>query len=269
MKTSQPATTPATASRALRPLVTALLLSLGLVLPFIAAGQAQAATLLAIDLGGTGAETGFLPWSVGGDGVSIRTTTLGGYDLTLAGGVNASDLTTLNLNYSINQRLRTGLSDSGSFTLGDLLIDRVVATVAAGKTNEAGSGLLLQLSGFEASTQYEVQLWGYEHNNRGTAKNVEFFDLSSGSDISLGSYTTTVNQLPLTNDDFSITAIVTSDAAGNIILKSRSNFDGIGIFNGVTVTAVPEPGLPALLLIGSTALLLQRRRRGGSVISDQ
>lgn len=265
---------PATISRALRPLATvrALLLSvaLGLVLPFIAPGQAQAATLLAIDLGGTGAETGFQPWSVGGDGVSIRTTTLGGYDLTLAGGVNASDLTTLNPNYSLNQRLRSGLSDSGSFTLGDLLIDRVVATVAAGKTNEAGSGLLLQLSGFEASTQYEIQLWGYEHNNRGTAKNVEFFDLSSGSEISLGSYTTTINQLPLTNDDFSITAIVTSDAAGNIILKSRSNFDGIGIFNGVTVTAVPEPGLPALLLIGSTALLLQRRRRrGGSVISHQ
>lgn len=222
--------------------------------------NSHAATLLSVDLGGTGAETGFLAWSVGADGSSLRTTTLGGYGLTLAGGVTAADLTTLNANYSLNQRLRSGLSDSGSFTLADLLIDRVVATVVPGKTNESGSGLLLQLSGFDANTEYEVQLWGYEHNNRGTAKNVEFFNLSSGSEVSLGGYTTTVNQLPLTNDDFSVTAMVTSDAMGNIILKSRSNFDGIGIFNGVTVTAVPEPGQAALLLFGCTVLMLRRRR---------
>lgn len=222
--------------------------------------SSQAATLLSVDFGGGAIQSGFTQWSIGGDGSSIRTTTLGGYGLTVAGGVTAADLTTLNTNYSLNERNRDTLTNSGDFTMRNLYLDRIVATVAAGKTAEANSGLLLQLSGFEANTQYEVQLWGYEHNNRGTTKFVNFYDLTTGTEELLGGYNTGMDLTPTNNNDFSITKIVTSDAEGNIILKSRSNYDGIGIYNGITVSQVPEPGIATLTLIGTTAIFLRRRR---------
>lgn len=242
------------------PLFLAAACALSLLL--LAAAPARAATLLSVDFGSGGAETGFVQWSTGGDGTGIRSTTLGVYSLKLAGGVTVADLATANSQFSVNERTRPAMTDSGAFTYRDLYYDRVVGTILSGSA-PAGAGLLLQLGGFDPNTEYVLQLWGYEHNNRGVEKFVNFYDLTSGSETLLGGFTTTVNQLPLDNDDFSITATVTSDAAGNIILKSRSNFDGVGIFNGVTVSSVPEPGIASLTLLGTCAIFLRRRRRHG------
>lgn len=222
--------------------------------------SSQAATLLSVDFGPGGAQAGFTQWSIGADGASIRTTTIGGYNLTLAAGVTAADLTTLNTRYSLNERQRGGLTNSGEFTLSNLYSDRVVAVTLTGNTAQADAGLLLQLSGFEANTEYDIQLWGYEHNNRGTTKFVNFYDLTSGTQELLSGYNTGMDLAPTANDDFSIMDRVTSDANGNIILKSISNYDGIGIYNGITVSQVPEPSIATLTLLGTTAIFLRRRR---------
>lgn len=223
----------------------------------------SAATLLSVDFGNGNAETGFTKWSIGADGASIRTTTIGSYGLTLAGGVTATDLTTLNPRYSLNERLR-GLTDNGAVTYGDVFNDRAVAVLLGGQTLQTGAGLLLQISGFEPNTEYIVQLWGYEHNNTGTAKFVDFYNLTGGTETLLSGYTTTAGQTPLTNNDFSITATVTTDADGKLILKSRSNYDGLGIFNGITVSsvaAVPEPTVGMLGVMGVMGIVMRRRRK--------
>lgn len=230
----------------------------------LCSASASAATLLSVDFGGGNAETGFTKWTIGADGASIRSTTVGSYGLTMAGGVTAADLTTLNTRYSLNDRSRGGPADSGAMTYGDVFSDRAVATLIPGQTLQTGAGLLLQISGFEPNTAYVVQLWGYEHNNTGTAKFVDFYDLSSGIEALLGGYTTTAGQTPLTNNDFSITATVTTDANGNLIFKSRSNYDGLGIFNGITVSsvaAVPEPTVGMLGALGVMGIVMRRRRK--------
>lgn len=233
-------------------------------LVFLCVSSASAATLLSVDIGNGNAETGFTKWSVGGDGASIRTTTIGSYGLTMAGGVVAADLTTLNTRYSINERNRGGPTDTGALTYGDVFSDRAVATLIPGQTVQSGAGLLLQISGFEPNTAYQVQLWGYEHNNTGSAKFVDFYDLSSGTETLIGGFTTTAGQTPTTNNDFSVTGTVMSDANGNLIFKSRSNYDGLGIFNGITVSsvaAVPEPTVGMLGVMGVMGIVLRRRRK--------
>jgi len=172
---------------------------------------------------------------------------------TVGGGADVAGFLDPANGIQINQRERGGPGNSGSFTYSDLFRDRFVVN-AAGAT-----GLYLSLEGLAANTTFTIQLWAYEHNNIGSSKNVEFFNATSGTEVSIGGFTTTANTAPVSNDSYSITANVTSDASGRLILKSVSNFDGQGIFNGFVLTAIPEPTSSSLML-GGLALIGFRRR---------
>jgi hypothetical protein len=231
----------------------------------LAATSLQAATLISIDMGSSNAQAGFetflLPQQDGntglvtrtysvGDLLSVPTGTLG---VTLVAGNNAVDLSA-NTTTSMNQRDRvTNPADTANFTYNGLLRDRIVAV---GGT--AGTGLFLQLTGLQPNTAFVLQTWGYDNAKAGTNT---LYDRTLGQDQALGSYTAGANVQPANNNSFSITATVTSDANGRVLVQSRSGIDGSGIMNGFVLSTIPEPGTGSLLALSGGALLARRRRK--------
>ncbi|HSI11775.1 MAG TPA: hypothetical protein VK961_07005 [Chthoniobacter sp.] len=245
-----------------------LFLSSLTVVTFLAAhSSAEAGTLVSVDLGTT-TQSGFQQWNVGADGTGLRTTTFTITDfVSVPGGLltaylgAGNDATNINNDSgTINTRIRANApANSGSFTLTNLLNDRVVSTTGA------GTGLFLSLSGFAPSTTFTIQVWGYDTQNSPAtgAKPGTFtlYDRTAGANTSLGSFTTTAGQLPTDNNTFSVIGTVTSDANGVIVVESISNMDGTGIMNGFVVSTVPEPAATSLALCGIVTLAARRRRR--------
>jgi len=203
-------------------------------------------------------------------------TSAGSIVATIAGGSSIAAFSGIG-NIQINTRARAGIANSGDFTQSALLNERFVST--GSPTNVAtpsgiGNGLYLRLTGLAASTTYTIQVWGVDYT-AGALKSGYFhlFDATNEgagytSLPSLGSYSigstpssggassgiTTISN----NNQYSVTANVTTDSTGTLIVKSISNIDGSGIMNGFVL--IPEPSSAVLLFGAMGGLVLLRRR---------
>lgn len=226
--------------------------------------SADAAVVLAVDFGGNSGnlQSGFQGFTNPPDAAISATQSYSGISVTLSGGVQTNGTTGY-----LNARDRPHAPpDAGAFTNFSLLRDRIVAN---GGSNAALHGVLLTIGGLMANTDYTIQVWGFDTRaavDGGGAKagtNV-LWDNSNGSDYELGRYTMTAGQLPVDNNSFSITATVTTDASGVLMVRSfnpgSDRIDGPGIMNGFVLSIVPEPSSSLLILSGAGLFLVKRRR---------
>jgi len=231
--------------------------------------SALAATVLGLDFGSGSTQSGFSGFALTTDGPGPVSRTFSVSDsisspslsitATVAAGSDATNMA--NNTGSLNQRTRGNApANSGAFTQNALLQDRIVSTT--------GAGLFLELTGLAPNTTFSIQVWGYDTQTTGTmigSKSGTFtlLDRTNGANTTLGSITNTLGQLPTDNNTFSITANVTSDANGKIVVQSVSNIDGTGILTGaaISTSTVPEPGRGMMGLMGLGLLLWRRRRK--------
>jgi hypothetical protein len=222
-----------------------------------ATSSLHAAPILSVDIAGSPIQSGFVGGFTGADGAGPRTSTFpvadpavitGTVTGVIACGSNPSDMSQNTSN--LNLRTRANPTNSGDFTYAALYQDRIVGLAP-------GAGLFLELSGLTPNTAFSIQVWGYDNAKAG---NFSLFNRTDGLNDLLGSYTVTAGALPASNDQFSVTGMVTSDATGKIVVQSSSNIDGVGIMNGFVLSTVPEPG-SALALAAAGGLLISRRRR--------
>lgn len=115
--------------------------------------------------------------------------------------------------------------------------------------------ITLTIDGFAADTQYEMQVWAWNKQD-GTYSN--WADLTGGGNNPLGTITPTSAD-PTSDNDYSLTFSVTSDAIGQIVFQGTgagtTNYNGLTV-NGFRISEasgdVPEPG--TLLLLGTGAI---------------
>lgn len=222
-------------------------------------GAAHGALVLAVDFGRSDStprevETGFTEFAISGANNAIATTqtqVIGGFTVS----VFPANVETGNLGAS--GRERGAPVDNGSFTYGSLLRD-LVTRIAQGDT--VGNPLVsLQISGLPVSTSYTLQLWALDNANGAGAEVSTWYDMSSGSNITLGTITNSNAAAPTSNNDFSLTATVTTDSTGT--LKLGSVFpNSQGQINGFTLNTIPEPGSLVFLAMGMMSVLSRRRR---------
>lgn len=231
--------------------------------------------ILAIDLGAGVTQEGFgtyVVWDgdVAADGtkhVSMSYSSgMAGYTAPTGYG---SITVTLDANTGMNYRNRAvGPSANGDFTYTGIIKDRIATGGAADST-----GMILTISGLLPNTQYVLQIWGWDSNgsaNGGSkAGTNKLYNVTGGRPeddanlVSFGSYTTTAGQLPVDNNSFSATNVITTDANGTLAVLSYNLVDGIdgrGIMNAFMLSEIPEPS-SALLSVMGAGLLMSRRRR--------
>src|SRR5690606_30887667 len=156
-----------------------------------------------------------------------------------------------------------GLVDSDDFTYGDLLRDLHTALTLGVKS--AATVANLTLSGLDANTEYDVQIWSLDPQYGGT-ETFTWWDLSlydsedsESEPVLIGEIINQTSPTPTSNDAFSTIGRLTSNAAGELIL-SQTATAGDGAINGLTISLVPEPGSMMLLGLGGLGLMARRRR---------
>ncbi len=241
---------------ALRSLCPAVLAALALTM------SAKAAVVLAVDFGGgtSNLQAGFQGFTSPADGsISSTTQNYSGITVTLNGGTSGTGTGYL------NARDRPHAPpNAGAYTNFSLLRERIVAN---GGTN----GVLLTIGGLQPDTDYTLQVWGFDTRaavDGGGAKpgtNI-LWDNSNGNDYIIGQYTMTAGQMPVDNNSFSVTATITTDSNGVLMVRSYNNtgaglIDGPGIMNGFVLSQVPEPSASLLTLAGAGFVLARRRRQ--------
>jgi hypothetical protein len=136
--------------------------------------------------------------------------------------------------------------DNGAFTYGDLLRDGVART-----KQSSGGDFTFRISGLNPNFAYSIRIWsGDSTADAGTTFN--WFDTTSGS-TAIGSVFNGPNN-PLTatsNEDYSIFANVTSNAAGQLQFGviSTNGSATAGWTNGFVLSAVPEPSAAVLMTL--------------------
>lgn len=160
------------------------------------------------------------------------------------------------------------LGDNGTFTQGDLLRDLFT------NVNETTNGTTIYLSGLAANTPYQIKLFSYDNSNANSL--FAYYDTTAttgvggtktgtGTGTLLGQFNNQsgAGTYPNDNNDFSLTATVTSSATGFISLGHTSSLSG-GAVNGFELTAVPEPS-SAMAFVSGLAFLIVRRRRSATI----
>jgi len=223
------------------------------------AGSANAVIVLAVDFGRSDAgagltEPGFSTFHITGanrDPGVTETQTFGAFTVSVFPSNQDAG------NRGASGRDRAAPLDSGAFTYGDLLRD-LVTRIAQGNT--PGSPLeSMRVSGLTPLTQYTLQLWALDTGSGSDNEVAEWYDMSSGSNIFLGTIINDTTAPVLTsNDDFSIKVTVTSNAAGELMIGSVFPASQ-GQINGFTLEPVPEPST-GLLALAAGALAFRRRR---------
>lgn len=251
--------------------------------PFLAAALAcfslslapeAAAVVLAIDVTTTDnaalTQAGFQQFVFGGQGpVATVSQAFGAYTVTLAG-VAGTTAATPNpapgygtASPNISARLRAQPVDSAGFTMGNMLRDFAFS-------NDANSGGMdITITGLAPNSVHTLELWSYDASSVGTRVS----DWSANGTLIQENYTFSNTPAPTpSSDDFGkFTATVAANAAGTLLISGRrdeasrsgasNNVIDVGVFfNGLRLTAVPEPSA-ALLLLAGAALGARRRSR--------
>jgi hypothetical protein len=147
--------------------------------------------------------------------------------------------------------------DNGAFTFGDLLRDGVART-----KQTSGGDFTFRISGLNPNFAYSIRIWsGDSTADAGTTFN--WFDTTSGS-TPIGSVFNGPNN-PLTatsNEDYSVFANVTSNAAGQLQfgVVSTNGSATAGWTNGFMLSAVPEPSSAMLTTLAGLTFFARRRR---------
>lgn len=222
-------------------------------------GSARAAIALAVDFGRSDAgsllvEPGFNAFHITGanrDPGVTETQTYGAYTVSVfPANVEAG-------NRGASGRDRGTPLDTGSFTYGDILRD-LVTRIAQGDT--PGNPLeSMRISGLAPLTQYTLQLWSLDTGSGADNEVAEWYNMSSGTNVFLGTITNdTTSPIVTSNNDFSILTTVTTNAAGE--LRIGSVFPSSqGQINGFTLEQVPEPSSVILSLVAGVFALRRRR----------
>ncbi len=198
----------------------------------------------AFSLPSTDASSGTIAQSFGEMTVTLigdTTTSLKGRDRgEVSGGVG--------FNYSdLHRDFVQGLERTGAPT-------DAVATTAATATS-------FTISGLAANTQHQIQLWNLDKDfNNGN--NLSWWDTTNGTGddaVFIGSIENSTSPNPATNDDFSVTGLVTSDATGTLRFGATNTAPQAVFINGLELGVIPEPGSLALLGLGSLMILGRRR----------
>ncbi len=219
------------------------------------------AAVLSVDFGRLDAgshltEPGFSTFEVTGVNRDPRVTemaTVGAYTVSVfPANVDAG-------NRGLSGRDRGAPLDSGSFAYGDLLRD-LVTRINQG--NATGSPLeTLRISGLTPLTTYTLQLWSLDTGNGVDNEVSEWYDMSSGSNVMLGTVTNdTTSPVMTSNNDFSFVANVTTNGLGQLQIGSVFPTSQ-GQMNGFVLSeVVPEPASATFAGLSLLGLMLRRRR---------
>ncbi|MGE9269052.1 MAG: PEP-CTERM sorting domain-containing protein [Verrucomicrobiales bacterium] len=145
-------------------------------------------------------------------------------------------------------------ADNGAFTYDEL--HRDLFTGLAETASDGTGNTTFSLSGLDANTDYVIQIWSYDSGFNPGAE-YDWFDLSNGTPVLIGEITNS-NSAPTSNEQYSFTATVTSNASGELLFGQHDP-DGTGSINALILSAVPEPGTFALSLCGLLAFARRRR----------
>jgi hypothetical protein len=171
----------------------------------------------------------------------------------------------------IDDRDRTGPTDSGAFTYAQIYDDLIFAGATTGPTG----GLDLRISGgaLQPNTSYLVSLYSFDAgSNTGTQpRTANYLDGNNGDAlVTATSFNGTV--LPTTNNQYRFTGTAMTDSTGALFIKGRNTtgFETLGtspggvvigvILNGFEINPVPEPATATLLVAGALGLTRRRRR---------
>ncbi len=227
----------------------------------LATVSSSRAAVLSVDFGRLDAgshltEPGFSTFEVTGtnrDPGVTETATFGAYTVSVfPANVDAG-------NRGVSGRDRAAPLDTGSFVYGDLLRD-LVTRINQGNTS--GSPLeSLRISGLTPLTTYSLQLWAIDVGSGADNEVSEWYDMSSGSNVLLGTITNdTTSPVMTSNNNFSFVANVTSNALGQLQIGSVFPTSQ-GQMNGFVLSeVVPEPASATFAGLGLLGLMLRRRR---------
>ena len=126
----------------------------------------------------------------------------------------------------LDDRDRTGPSDSGSFTLDQVYDDFIYTDPAA------GAGVEILVSGLVPNTQYDLVLRSYDASVT-TPRTATWTEANSGQ-VLASAYTFNGAPTPASNDDYAIRASVTTSASGTLILRGVQ----VGAERSVVVNAL-------------------------------
>lgn len=225
----------------------------------VSASVSQAQLLLGVDFGVTNSavETGYSGFGITSGTLAGPSTksytgisnlyTTGTVAVTLAAG----NTTTATGNLTARDR-GTPSTNSGTFTYSDIYRDFI--------NPSAGGNLTIGLTGLNANTQYTLTLYAYDNSN---SRTMTYTDYTTGSAGASGTITWTAGYTfgsTTSNDVFSTTLTLTSDATGSLVIRGTSNSGG-AIINGLQLSAVPEPSTVALCFVAAGIVVLRARRR--------
>ncbi|MES2308375.1 MAG: hypothetical protein V4507_05900 [Verrucomicrobiota bacterium] len=149
-------------------------------------------------------------------------------------------------------------ANSGAFTESNLYRDMVINV-------GSGGGLALELSGLTPNTQYSLTLYDYDAGTDATTvatRTNVFTNITNGASANLGSvtYKTVPAGGTLTiNEQYTVTATLTSDSSGRLIVTEAKNSfagqtDNFAGLNGFSLSSIPEPSAYFAFLLSGVGI---------------
>lgn len=217
-------------------------------------------------------QTGFVPFDAAGanPSASYSVAEVASGEITISLVATSAGAATPAKSRSDQGSYVANLGDSETFTYGNLFIDLYsdFSNVTDTATNSRIANLTL--SGLDANTQYDVQIWSIDvrWNSDGVYKwwDLTHYDAEdpNSDSVLLGAINNKVTPTSAeltSNDAFSIIVRLTSNADGELIFSQTAPGGGGGSLNGLTISLIPEPA--SLGLLGLSGLILCHRRRRG------
>lgn len=210
-------------------------------------------------------QSGFTPFLLdGADGSSQTTVTrtnLGGTDIDVTVTVVDTDAPPDNTNGAMDDRIRSGPTNSGAFTFEEIYRDFIFVGGSAGLTG----GLDIDVSDLLPNTPYTVTIYSFDTVSNGlrtadyTANGT--FLLTTAFDGTADDATGSL----ASNDQFAFTGIATTDAAGDLLISGRATSETIPAvyLNAIEFEVIPEPASLGLLSVGGLLALRRKRARAG------